>query len=157
MRFRVIAYSLLALSLSSCATQKLQPATRPGDDATVKLAEAADSISNSLLDLARIQAVATPPAKGKSLPNPATYGMQSRASVDWAGPVAPIVEKIATASNYKVRILGKAPAIPVLISLSAKNAPLADILRDVDFQAGKKANIVVYPKSRVIELRYAQA
>lgn len=155
MKVRLITFAVMALFLGGCATQKLAPVNDPGDHATVKLAEAADSISNSLLELAQIQAAATPPAKGNKLPNPATYDMQEQASVDWSGPIAPIVKKIALATNYKVRILGKAPAIPVLVSISAKNAPLADILRDIAFQAGKKARIVVYPKSRVIELRYA--
>jgi defect-in-organelle-trafficking protein DotD len=33
---------------------------------------------------------------------------------------------------------------------------LADVLRDVGYQCGRRATIVVYPESRVIELRYAK-
>ncbi|MCL5261667.1 MAG: DotD/TraH family lipoprotein, partial [Gammaproteobacteria bacterium] len=83
--------------------------------------------------------------------------MDKIASIDWSGPVGPLVKKIATASNYKLRVLGTPPAIPILVSISAKDTPLADILRDATFQCGNKANIVVYPASRTIELRYVKA
>ncbi len=37
------------------------------------------------------------------------------------------------------------------------NQPLGDILRNIGFQCGHKADVVVYPQRRVIELRYAKA
>ena len=142
------------LLLPGCAAY-VQTVSQPVDDkAAVQIAEAAQSVSHSLQDLARIQEAATPPAKGKTLPDPATFGMTEFASVDWAGPIEPLVNKIASASQFKVKVLGKRPAIPVLINISAKNAALADILRDVDFQAGKKADIKVYAARKILELRY---
>ena len=55
-----------------------------------------------------------------------------------------------------MRVLGQAPAVPVLISLDVNDESLAEILRDIDYQAGKKASIHVYSNSQVIELRYAK-
>lgn len=152
---RVIIYSLVSsLVLFAGCTRRIKSPPPHSDDATIKLAEAATSVSNSLKKLARIQAAATPPVKGKHLPDPNTSGMTGIASIDWAGPIGPLVTKIAQASKYKVRVLGKTPAIPIIVSVNAKNTPLASILRDVDYQAGKRAHIVVYPHKRVIELRY---
>ncbi len=109
-----------ALLLFGCANRahvnlKKPPQNAPSDDASIKLAEAANSVSESLIELARIE----------------------------------------NASFYKARIIGRKPAIPVLVGLSMKDETLANILRNVDFQIGKKADLKVYPRRKIIELRYA--
>jgi defect-in-organelle-trafficking protein DotD len=55
-----------------------------------------------------------------------------------------------------MRILGKSPAIPIIISITAHNTPLADVLRDANFQCGRRANVAIYAANKVIELRYAK-
>jgi defect-in-organelle-trafficking protein DotD len=137
-------------------TYKKPPYNRPSDDASIKLAEAADSVSDSMLQMARIEKVITPPHKDNALTIPNAYNLQVRASVDWAGPIAELCSRIAKAAHFRIRILGREPAIPVLISLNVKDESLAEILRDIDYQAGKRADIHVYPNSQVIELRYAK-
>jgi defect-in-organelle-trafficking protein DotD len=89
-------------------------------------------------------------------PNPASYGMAEPVSVDWTGPVESLIKQLATACNYRLRILGYQPAIPVLVTVNAKNEMIADVIRDVGYQCGRRANVVVFPESRVIELRYAK-
>ena len=121
------------------------------------LAEAAVSVSSSLSKLAEIQQAVHPQAKLPEPPNAAKIGMADLASVDWIGPIEPLVRKIASASHYKLRVLGHAPAIPIIVSVTAKDTPLADILRDLGFQAEQQAGLVLYPSSRVIELRYRGA
>lgn len=81
-------------------------------------------------------------------------GMGGKADVDWTGPIAPLLEKIATLSGYRLKCLGNEPAIPVLIAVNAKHVVLADILQNASLQAGKRAQILVFPESRLIELRY---
>ena len=95
-----------------------------------------------------------PGAKLPTPPNPARIGMAGNASVDWIGPVEPLVTKIAKASHYRLKVLGSKPAIPALVEVSKQDVPLFDILRDVTFQVQKKVDIVIYPNNRVIELRY---
>lgn len=126
-------------------------------NANVQLAQAATTVSNSLTDLGSMKRAVTPPLAMKNLPNPDAYNMDSLASIDWAGPIGPIVQQIAIASHYQLRVLGKVPAVPVLVSINEKNMPLGYILRDIDFQSGNKANIVVFPGRRVIELRYGRS
>jgi defect-in-organelle-trafficking protein DotD len=82
--------------------------------------------------------------------------LEAHASVDWSGPVDELTMRIAKAAHYRTRVLGKAPAIPVLVSVRSEDKSLVDILRDIDYQAGQKADIHVYPNSRIVELRYAK-
>jgi len=132
------------------------PINDPSDDASIRLAEAASSISDSMLEMAKVEKVITPPTKDNTLTIPNAYNLQARASVDWSGPIEELTGRIAKAGHFRIRVLGKEPAVPVLISLSVKDESLAEILRDIDYQAGKKADIHVYPNSQVVELRYAK-
>lgn len=125
--------------------------------AEMKLTNAADSVSRSLAELAEIERATHPQARLLSPVDPSMIGMDQLASIDWSGPIGPLVKKIAEASKYKLNVLGKPPGIPILVSISAKDTPLADVLRDANFQCGNKANIVVYPASKIIELRYVKS
>lgn len=147
----------IAALITGCAgTYKKPPMNNPSDDATIKLAEAAVSVSDSMMEMAKVEKVIKPPTKDNVLTIPNAYNLQARASVDWSGPIEELTKRIARAAHFKFRVLGKAPAVPVLISLNAKDLSLAEILRDIDYQAGKKANIHVYPNSQIVELRYAK-
>ncbi|MBA2710980.1 MAG: type IVB secretion system lipoprotein DotD [Tatlockia sp.] len=132
------------------------PINAPSDDATIKLAEAATSVSDSMLEMARVEKIIAPPNKDNILTIPNSYNLQARASVDWSGPIEELTARISKAAHYRLRVLGREPAVPVLISLNAKDESLAEILRNIDYQAGSKAYIHVYPNSQVVELRYAK-
>lgn len=159
MKSRLIALVLIAWMLAGCGpgtTFKKPPYNAPSDDASIKLAEAASSVSDSMLKMAKIEKEITPPTADNVQTIPNAHPLQARASVDWSGPVAEITERIAKAAHYRFRVLGQPPAVPILISLDVNNRSLAEILRDIDYQAGKKASIHVYPNSQVVELRYAK-
>lgn len=132
------------------------PLNQPSDDATIKLAEAASSVSDSMLQMAKVEKVIYKTDRDNTLSIPNAYNLQARASVDWSGPMEEVTARIAKAAHFRLRVLGKEPAIPVLISLNAKDESLAEILRNIDYQAGKKAYLHVYPNSQVVELRYAK-
>lgn len=155
-KLSIIMTLTLALGLASCATP--QPAetdnTAIDDAAQAKLAEAAVAVSQSLEQLNEMEKAVHPTVKIPPPPNPVSIGMAQLASVTWNGPVEPLIRKIAAITHYRVRVLGRAPAIPALVSIAAQNTPLADILRDASFQVQQKANVVIYPNSRVIEIRY---
>lgn len=152
----VVLFLLSMLSAGCSTTFKKPPVNSPSDDATIKLAEAAVSVSDSMLEMARIEKEILPPNKDNTLTIPSAYNLQARASVDWSGPIEELAGRIAGASHYKLRVIGQAPSIPVLISISSKDKSLAELLRDIDYQAGKKASIHVYPNSQTVELRYAK-
>ncbi|KTC92511.1 Uncharacterised protein [Fluoribacter dumoffii] len=135
---------------------KKPPVNNPSDDATIKLAEAAVSVSDSMHEMARVEKVILPPPIDNTLTIPNAYNLQARASVDWSGPIEELAARIAKSAHFRLRVLGNAPSLPILISLNVKDQSLAEILRDIDYQAGKKADIHVYPNSQVVELRYAK-
>lgn len=147
---------ILLLTGCTATTFKRPPINDPSDDASIKLAEAASSISDSMLEMAKVEKVLFPPKIDNALTIPNAFNLQNRASVDWSGPIEELTARIAKAAHYRFRAIGKDPAIPVLISITVKDKSLAEILRDIDYQAGKRAFIHVYPNSQVVELRYAK-
>jgi defect-in-organelle-trafficking protein DotD len=153
----IILFAVMTL-LTACASTspKKPPMNRPSDDATIKLAEAASAVSRSMLEVAKIEKTITPANIDNTLTIPNSYNLQARASVDWSGPVEELTNRIAKAAHYHFNVLGKEPPIPVLVSLTANDESLAEILRDIDYQAGHKASIHVYPKRQLVELRYAK-
>ena len=159
MNKKLIILVTSALLLAGCRGLPFMkpPLNPPSDDASIKLAEAATSVSDSMLEMARVEKVIYRPGlKDNILVIPNAFNLQARASIDWAGPIAELTARVAKAAHYRLRILGKEPAVPVLISLNVKDDSLAEILRNIDYQAGQKAYLQVFPNSQVIELRYAK-
>lgn len=155
MNFRTWLAAMLSLGLFACANP---PAPNPNylNKTESTLAEASFTVSRSIVDLAETEQAAHPEATYQAPPSPASYGMGGMTTIDWSGPVEPLLQQIANASNYRLRTLGPAPAIPVLVTINAKNVMLGDVLRDTGYQCGKRARVLVFPNSRVIELRYAK-
>ncbi|MDX2164157.1 MAG: type IVB secretion system lipoprotein DotD [Gammaproteobacteria bacterium] len=154
-RFFVLGITSFLLVGCGTATQNVE--VTDNQNANITLAQASSTISDSLTASEEMQRATMPPLSMKNLPNADAYGMDALATIDWSGPAGPIVEKIAQASHYTLRVFGHEPAMPILISIHEKNTPLGYILRDIDYQAGSKANIVVIPDKQTIELRYARS
>lgn len=158
MAYKQIAFVLLVtLFIAGCSSNQ-HAATRisSSDPAAVQLAEAATSVSHSLYQLAAIEKAASP-HKPETLPDPSSYGMENLISVDWTGPVAAILQRIANVSHYKLRIIGTEPSIPIVVSVTVENEPIGNVLRNVAYQAHQRAHVILYPKQRVIELRYVKS
>lgn len=126
----------------------------PDKDVQNKLAEAAASISDSLNDLASIEQSLHPDTEIPLNYNPASVNMEKQATIQWHGPLKPLVQKIANASDYQLKTLGNQPPIPPIVTINAKQTQLLDILRDAQFQSQNKARIRLKPSSHIIELRY---
>ena len=150
---KFIPIILLSFILCGCATP---PPREPPDGSSSSLAEASYAVSRSISNLTEIAQAAHPMPAMPPSPSPESYGMSGLTSVDWSGPVEPLVRQIANSVNYRTRVLGIPPAIPVMVSIYDKNMMVADILRDVGYQCGRRAAVVVYPENRIIELRYAK-
>jgi defect-in-organelle-trafficking protein DotD len=155
MNYKFGIISFLCLFLCACAAPKY-PQGYDLSKSQSSLAEASYSVSRSIVDLAERAQAAHPLPALTPPPPPVTYGMAGLTTIDWTGPIEPLLKQIAIASNYRLRVLGTDPAIPVLVSIYTKNVMLGDVLRDVAYQGGRRATVVVYPDARVIELRYAK-
>ncbi len=169
MKIKLSSILLLATCLVACQAKRTDinyayittdsaPVTEVDRNTQAQLAAAAVSVDKSLQELSAIKIATHPQVRLGNPINPKRLGMEQLSSINWTGPIEPLLQKIAAASHYKLKVLGVAPAIPIIVAVDAQNEPLADILRDVTFQAQNKAGIVVYPgktaAGRVIELRY---
>jgi defect in organelle trafficking protein DotD len=128
----------------------------PGDDAAIQLAEAATDINHSLTELNAMEKTMAPPLNCKCMPYPTSSDLCQEISIDWSGPIEPLLRRISWMMCYKLRIIGMRPAIPVLVTISATNTPVGYVIRDANFQAATKASVFVYPGIHVIELRYGR-
>jgi len=150
-----LSVSLLLTGCSPITVNKKPPQNTPSSDASIKLAEAANAVSRSLIELAKIEKESKPKKK-KDIINVSSFNMQVRASIDWSGPIEELLDRLAKANFYRLRILGTRPAIPVLISLTSQDEQFGDIFRNIDYLSGDKADIQIYPKQKIVELRYAK-
>ncbi|MHB1946831.1 MAG: type IVB secretion system lipoprotein DotD [Gammaproteobacteria bacterium] len=153
MKIKLALITVLSLALCACSNP---PPEIHLDGPDASLAEASYSVSRAISSLSETAQAAHPLPALAPPPDPASYGMAGLTSIDWSGPVEPLVREIAKVTGYRLRVLGTQPAIPVLVTVYDKNMMVADILRDVGFQCGRRATVVIYPESRVIELRYAK-
>ena len=138
-------------------TTKSAPVQAVDKNSQMQLAEAAASIGKSLQEEAAIDIATHPKAKLGPILNPKLVGMDQMTTINWTGPVEPLLKQVAQAGHYRLHVLGNEPGIPVIVQILANNKPLLDILRDVRYQVAKKARIKLYPTARIIELRYFTA
>ena len=120
-----------------------------------QLTKSALSVEDSLRTLAATQEVYAKNAINTDILITPEGGMGALASLDWSGPIEPLLEKVGEMTRYRVKVFGPVPSVPVVVTLSARERMVADILKDAGLQAGKRANLVVYPTNRIIELRYS--
>ena len=151
--------------LGGCALIGGRPTPLPDqpieDPYSKGLEQAANDISDSLRVLAETKNADTltlmPPDKREQVVWQSNYtppGMDARISLDWVGPVDPVLKMISEAADYDYRIIGKKPVVDHFIRLKHQSSPAIDILRDAGVQVGSVAEVVVFPSTRLIELRY---
>jgi defect-in-organelle-trafficking protein DotD len=155
MKRTLASITIICLALTACTPPPANVSTTT-DETAVSLAEASYSVSRSLTDLSETAQAAHPLPKQEPPPSPASYGMGQLTSVDWSGPIEPLVRQIAKSTGYRMTVLGTPPAIPIIVTIYEKNAMMADILRNAGYQCGRRASVLVFPENRVIELRYAK-
>jgi len=144
----------ITLALSSCASSERKPLTPSIEDGMIQLAETADAVGRSLNELAEIERANTPRSAYKTLVD--LRGMEDPLAVDWTGPVEALLKRIAHLSGYRFRVLGAQPVTPIIITLTTKETPLADIVRNIDFQCDRRARLFVNQRRHTLELRYTE-
>ena len=119
-----------------------------------QLAEAAASVSHAIQELAAIErANAEKPAVMASI-EPITDKMSEVASVDYQGPVEPLLRRIAKVSDLSFKTLGHNSQTDIMVSLYSRKVPITELLRDISFQIQKQATLVLNPKTTSLELHY---
>lgn len=148
-------FACFSLICYGCAHKP--PIVSENAKASMAIADAANQVSKDLNEINAIEKNNN--QIGKKLNAPAitpNSNLDISMSVDWSGPIEPLLQRIADNCGYNLRIIGKKPAIPVLVIITAKDTYAAYLLRDANFQAANRAQVVVYPSDRIIELRYAK-
>ncbi|MBN9287053.1 MAG: hypothetical protein BGO43_11760 [Gammaproteobacteria bacterium 39-13] len=145
---------LFIISIAALLVGCTQKPTYQMSDVEYQLMKSAMSVENSLKTLAATQDIYAKNAINTDILVTPQGGMGGLASLDWSGPIEPLLERIAEMTRYRVKVLGPIPKIPLIVTISSRERVVADILKDAGLQAGKRANLVVYPTSRIIELRY---
>ena len=141
---------MLTIFIAGCGSRKVYEVS----DVEYQLMKSALSVEDSLRTLAATQEVYAKNAINTDVLITPQGGMGGITTIDWSGPIEPLLEKIGEMTKYRVKVLGPIPSIPLIVTISGRERVVADILKDAGLQAGKRANLVVYPTSRIIELRY---
>lgn len=154
------ALAFAALAVTGCAAPQARVDVRLADPAEEALLAAAARIEASWSHTSSL--VSATGASGAEVPAaPATFPMdeipESLAGVvdlEWHGELAPAVKSLATLAGYQFEEIGIPAGGPILVSLSAKAVPVGELLRRAGNQAGDRADVVVRPVSRRIEVVY---
>ena len=145
-----LLWTMIPALLAGCAAKPVYRISNVEE----QLIHSALSVEDSLRTLALAQEVYEKNAINTDILITPEGGMGGFASIDWSGPIEPLLEKVACLTRYRLKVLGPIPAIPVIVTISCRERIIADIVKDAGLQAGNRANLVVYPTSRIIELRY---
>ena len=157
----LLAAGLMAVLTGGCAALGIEPGAVPEparesverrqDPAGMRLAEAAERAEAALTALAMMRAAASPPLV-PDVPAEVPAALQRRVTVDWIGPVETLAEALARQAGYRFFMGGAAPARPVMVSVSARDVPLIEVLRDTGLQAGNAATLAVDAGRRTVRL-----
>jgi len=120
------------------------------------LGNTANMINNSIIELHKYESSKKPKFIQNNDPDEDfnKYGLGFLVSIDWVGPIEALVNKVAKIAKYRFKVLGSSPPIPVLVNIFDKRTSLGDILRVANLQSKNRADVVIYPKTKTIELRY---
>lgn len=157
---KIINSILIVMIVLNCGCTKFKQ--KPNQDNTLniesdiseQLVSSARSIEKSLATLAATQETNNIPVLNTIPLITNEGGMGSTADIEWTGPIEPLLEKICSMTNYNLKIMGNAPSIPIIVSITQEKAIIADILKNACLQAANRASVVVFPASKVVELRY---
>lgn len=156
-----LKYSALIMSsafLISCQiTAPVETPPPPPLMTQEQIAHAAGSVDRSLIALYDVERAKRPTdvsIKAEPYPEPIYPSLSRVMTVDWSGPVEPLLRDIATLTEYRLKVMGHAPAIPVLVTLERDKITAQELLRETRAEVYLRADILIFPDSGVIELHY---
>lgn len=150
---------LALLSLTACSTTPSADEAPPIEEIDQIIADAVEVSASSNRAIAEVEvAVAAPTRPGPLAQVPPTVVLPPEAiqpiTVDWQGPLEPLIQDLAARAGYSFRMTGRAPANARMISVVANEEPLFGIIRRVGAMVHDHADIAFNPSTRTIELRY---
>ena len=141
--------------LSACTQYKVdQQLVAEPDPVALRLATAVDRASIALQTLASVEQARNPGVAIQSVPV-APQELRRTISMNWVGPIEPVTQTLADRAGYQMHVNGDKPPAPIVVSVESREKSVVEVLRDLGLQAGKRANIVVDPERKIVELNYA--
>ena len=154
-----IIFTLCAVSfVSACSYMPKQPDRQlvaEPDSVDLMLADAADRATRALETLAAMETTQMPIKPVAMVPN-APQELQRAVTLEWTGPVEPLVEELTRKVGYNYGVIGSQPNLPIIVSLKVVNTPLINVFRDIGMQMGARGDLKVDANMRVIEIQYAE-
>lgn len=159
------AASMVAvLALAGCASVAQQnagpapkveskPSTVSVEGEISKVAKSIDANLKRLTEIEETARKAPPVVKPKVPDGPLT----AKISVLWKGPAEGILAKVAEDTGFRFKVVGKEPAIPLIVNIDVKNEQVVEVLRSIGLQLGGAANVNVSLRDKVIEVVYASS
>ena len=159
---RGVRVALAGVLLAGCVTDGVSPDTSPAppdaagaaDLAEMRLVAAALRAEEALSGLRRALAADTPLDETPA-PRLVPEALARRVSLDWAGPLETVVERLADEAGYRFEAAGAMPVRPVFVEIDAESRPLIALLRDAGIQAGAAGLVVVDATRDVVRLDWA--
>lgn len=156
-----VVLSVTALSTAGCVRRLVDPDVPGISRIDQMIADGAAESAAANRAVAEIEtAVAAPraPAPAQTFPSGVTPPpeLAQLVSVDWDGPIEPLVRSLAARAGYSFAVKGPRPGATVTVTLHRREQPLWTIVRDAGVLVTNRAAVVLDLVSRQIEVRYAQ-
>jgi len=158
--FNVIgAMMVMTLLLSGCGSRSSsQTAVVTNTQYVVDtgINDAAQQAAASLQTIAAIEKSRYPHDATLPFSNVHSPDLDRFVSVNWYGQIQPLLQQVANQIQYELQVYGKPPQMPILVHIddTANKTSAINVVRNADLQAGNNVEILVYPKMKVISLRY---
>ncbi len=114
-----------------------------------RAAAASAAVAGIEIASANETAEVSPPPPSAALPPE----LRRRISVDWTGPLAPLLDAVAGEIGYRFVETGPGRAQPVMITMHRLDAPAWEILRDAGMAAATEALVITDVPRRTLEMR----
>ncbi len=153
---KIAFYSLISLTTVACAPYVPDPQlVAEPDPIALRLAQAADRAANSLNVLAAVEQNRTP-VDLPPLTASAPAELRRSITVDWVGPIEPIIKTLADRVSYSFMTSGQKPQVPIVTNINVRSEPVIEVLRDIGLQMSDRGTLKVDANRKVIEINYAQ-
>lgn len=158
-KIHVISLLLTGVVLSACGDTTMREESPPIEEIDTIIADAVDSSANANRAIAQVEVATSSPVRASPQPSvPPTVVLPPEAvqpvTLDWQGPIEPLIRDLAARAGYSFRTTGQPPANMKMVSIVANEEPLFGVIRRAGAMANEFADIVFNPANRTIEIRY---
>jgi len=72
--------------------------------------------------------------------------------VTWRGDANDLLKSLEPVTGQKVSVTGPTPRLPLYVQVHALGVPVEEVMRDIGYQLGQRADLVLLPSG--VEIRY---